>query len=470
MAYKSTNPYTGKVIATFETLTDNELEVKMQKAEKAFKTWSATSIKERAAIVRKAAHLVQERKEKLAALNTIETGKLFTIASWEMNMVSDIFEYYASHAEEFLRPEKVVSGDTMAGNAIGIYQPLGIIYEIEPWNVPYFQITRPLAAQLMAGNVVVLKHASNVPQCAASMEQLMLDAGLPEGVFQNLYVNYDQSDRIIADPRVCGITITGSTEGGRGVAANAGQNLKKIVLELGGSDAMIVLDDADLQTAVEGALLGRMTISGQVCAGDKRMFVHERLFDAFKQGVKEAAGKLIAGDPMDPATTLSPLCSAKAADKVQQQIALAVAHGAQAEEIGPRVPADCPTFVQPTILTHVTEDNPIFDEEIFGPVLQMYSFSDEDEAIRLANHSQFGLGGSVYSRDASHALRVATRIEAGAISINQPTMASPAIPFGGIKNSGYGREMGREGIVEFTNQKFINTAAFDLTQLDLSSL
>lgn len=467
MAYRSTNPYTGKVVAEFATLTDKELEEKMEKAERAFQTWSKTSFEYRADIIRKAADIVMERREELATYNTIETGKLFTISCWELNMVADIFRYYADHAQELLAPKKIISGDKMAGNAVGIFQPLGIIYEIEPWNVPYFQITRPLAAQLMAGNAVVLKHASNVPQCAAAMERLMLDAGLPEGVFQNLFVNYEQSDRLIADPRVCGVTITGSTEVGRDVAATAGKNLKRIVLELGGSDAMLVLEDADLKTAIEGAIMGRMTISGQVCAGDKRMFVHESLFKDFKAGIEEAINRMIAGDPMNPETTLSPVCSVKAAEKVREQIALAIAHGATAKEVGPKVPEDCPAFVQPTILTGITEKNPIFDQEIFGPVLQIYSFSDEEEAIRLTNNSQFGLGGSVYSKNPTHAFEVAAKIEAGAISINQPTMASPAIPFGGIKNSGYGRELGKEGIIEFTNQKYINSASFDLTKLSI---
>lgn len=464
MTYKTTNPYTGEVLKTFDYLTDAQLEAKLQKAQSAYEKWSKTSFEERAAVLKRAAELMTERREKYGAINTIETGKPLQIAVWENDLCADIMNYYADNAKELLKPHFIKTADKMAGNAVGIYQPLGIIYEIEPWNVPFFQMTRPTAAQLMAGNVVVLKHASNCPQSALAMEQLLKDAGLPEGCFQNLFISYEQSDRLIEDERICGVTITGSTEVGRGVASNSGRALKKHVMELGGSDAMIVLPDADLQKAVQGAMLGRLTISGQVCASDKRMFVHESLYDAFIGGVTQAAAQLKAGDPLDQTTTFGPLSSMKAANKVKAQIELAVANGAKAVEIGPEVPADS-AFVRPTLLLDVTADNPIFQQEIFGPVMMIFSWNDEKEALKLANGTSFGLGGSVYSENVVDAARVAAEIEAGAISINQPTMASPAIPFGGIKESGYGRELGAEGIREFTNQKYINSANLDMDQL-----
>ena len=277
-------------------------------------------------------------------------------------------------------------------------------------------------------------------------------------------IDYDQSNALIADKRICGITLTGSTPVGREIAAESGKNLKKCVMELGGSDAMVVLPDADLQKAVTGAIMGRMTISGQVCAGDKRMFIHESLFDAFKAGVTQTINGMVAGDPLDPKTTLSPVCSKKAADKVRSQIAKAVANGATATEVGPKVPENS-AFVQPTILTGVTPENPIFDEEIFVPVLMLFSCKTEEGAIALANGTDFGLGSSVYSEDPAHAARVAAAMESGAVSINQPTMASPAIPFGGVKTSGFGREMGAEGIREFTNQKYINSAQIDMDKV-----
>lgn len=464
MAYRSANPYTGEVLATFETLTDDQLEAKLQKAQKAYEFWRKTSFEERAAILHKAAQLMTERREALGAINTLETGKLISIAIWENNLCADIMNYYADHAKQLLAPHYVETADPLSGHAVGIYQPLGIIYEIEPWNVPFFQMTRPTAAQLMAGNVVVLKHASNCPQCALAMEQLLKDAGLPDGCFQNLFVSYEQSDRLIADPRICGVTITGSTEVGRRVAAKAGQALKKSVMELGGSDAMVVLPDADMQKVVQGALMGRLTISGQVCAGDKRMFIHKSMYDAFLDALQMAAGQLVAGDPFKLETTFSPVCSQAAAEKVKAQIAQAVEHGATAIEIGPEVPANS-AFVRATILTGVTEDNPISQEEIFGPVLNVFKWEDEEEVLRLANSTSFGLGASVYSEDAANAARVAANLEVGAISINQPTMASPAIPFGGIKASGYGRELGAEGIREFSNQKYINSAGIDMKKV-----
>ncbi len=432
-----------------------ELESKLAKAQKAYESWSKTSFEQRASLMKKAAQLARERRDELAAINTIETRKLVTIAAWEMNLCADIMEYYADNAKDLLKPHFVKTTDQMAGHAVGIYQPLGIIYMIEPWNVPFFQMTRPSAAQLMAGNVVVLKHASNCSQCALAMEKLYRDAGFPEGCFTNLFIDYDQSNALIADKRICGITLTGSTPVGRQIAAESRKNLKKCVMELGGSDAMVVLPDADMKKAVTGAIMGRMTISGQVCAGDKRMFIHESSFDALKAGVTQAIDGMVIGNSLDPNTTLSPLCSKKAADKVRSQIAKAVANGATATEVGPRVPQDS-AFVQPTILTGVTPDNPIFHEEIFGPVLMLFSYETEEEAIKLANGTDFALGSSVYSEDPAHAAKVAAAMESGAVSINQPTMASPAIPFGGVKTSGFGREMGPEGIREFTNQKYIS--------------
>ena len=308
---------------------------------------------------------------------------------------------------------------------------------------------------------MVLKHASNVPQCALAMEKLMRDAGAPEGVFTNLFVSYEQSDRVIADPRVTGVTITGSTEVGRGVAATAGQNLKKIVLELGGSDAMVVLDDADMEKVMQGAMVGRLTLSGQACVGDKRMFIHSSLYDTFMEQIKEAVCNLVSGDPMDQATTLAPVVNKKAADKVRAQIALAVEHGATATTYGQSVPEDT-AFVQPTILTNMTPDNPIFNEEIFGPVLMIFSFDTEEEVVALANGTQYGLGSSVYTESPERAYRLAAQMESGAVSVNQPTLPSPAIPFGGIKNSGYGCELGADGIREFTNQKYINSNSIDM--------
>lgn len=464
MAYISRNPYDNEVMAEFDTLTDEELEAKVVKAQTAFKTWKNTSFEQRAKILHKAAALIRERSEELAAINTKETGKILSVALMENNMCADILDYDADHGAEFLKPHFLETNDEMAGNAVGIYQPLGIIYEIEPWNVPFFQMTRPTAAQLMAGNVVVLKLSSNCPQSALAFEQVMKDAGVPDGVYQNLFVNYEQSDKLLADPRLSGVTITGSTGVGREVAAKASHALKKNVMELGGSDAMVVMPDADMKTTVQGAIMGRLTNSGQVCLADKRMFVHESLYDEFLTNVTAAANSLIAGDPLDPKTTYGPLSSKKAAEKVKSQIAKAVKYGATATQVGPEVPDDS-TWVPITILTNVTPDNPISQEEIFGPVLMVFSWNNEDEMITQANSTEFGLGGSIYTTNPEVAARISTKLEAGAISINQPTMASKAIPFGGIKSSGYGREMGASGIREFTNEKYINSALIKMDEV-----
>ena len=457
MSYTTTNPYTNEVLKTFAYATDAEVDAALDKAHAAFLSWRRTSFDERATILLKAADLARARREELARLNTLETGKLLAESMWEVESIAQIFEYYAKNGEGLLKAERLSVDDPMAGDAVLIYEPLGIIYQIEPWNLPFFQIVRPLAAQLMAGNTVILKHASNVPQCSAAIENLMKDVGLPDGVFTNLYATHAQSDRIIADPRVCGVTLTGSEAAGSKVAAQAGKYVKKSVLELGGSDAMIVLADADLEHAVQGAMMGRLTLSGQACVGDKRMIVADSIYDAFVAGLTAAIESLQPGDPMDMNTTFAPVSSQSAADTIKEQIREAVAHGATATEVGKPVPSQG-AFVQPTLLTGITPDNPIFNQEIFGPVLMLLPFKDEAEAIQLANSTQFGLGGSVYSTDIAHAFKVAKQLEAGAVTINQPTMPSPAIPFGGMKNSGYGREMGADGIREFTNHKTINGA------------
>jgi succinate-semialdehyde dehydrogenase/glutarate-semialdehyde dehydrogenase len=457
MGYTTTNPYTNEVVKTFPYATDAEVDATLDQAHTAFLSWRTTSFDERSQVLLKAAELMRVRREELARLNTLEMGKLFTEALWEIEITLPLFEYYAKNGERLLTPKRLQVDDPHAGDAVLIYEPLGIVFEIEPWNGPFFQIVRPLAAQLMAGNVVILKHASNVPQCAAAIETLMRDAGLPVGVFTNLYATHAQAERIIADPRVCGVTLTGSEAAGAGVAAQAGRYVKKSVLELGGSDAMIVLADADLDQAVQGALLGRLSASGQACIADKRMIIADTLYDEFVTKLTTATQSLHPGDPMDPNTTLAPVSSQAAADTVKEQIREAVAHGASAIPLGEPVPAQG-AFVQPTILTGVTEHNPVYTQEIFGPVLMLFRFRDEAEAIRLANNTPFGLGASVYSTNMGHAFAVAEQLEAGAVTINQPTMPVASLPFGGMKRSGYGREMGPDGIREFMNHKVINGA------------
>ncbi len=454
MAYASINPFNNELLKTFPDATDAEVNAALDKAHEAFLSWRNSSFAERAAVLRRAAALVRERTEELARLNTLEMGKLLWEARWENETVAQIFEYYAENGERLLAPRKLENVPHDPADVVMVYEPQGIVFEIEPWNVPMFQAVRPLAPQIMAGNAVILKHASIVPQCSAAIEKLMLDAGLPEGVFINLYATHAQSERIRSDARVVGLTLTGSEAVGSKVASLAGKYIKKSVMELGGSDPMLVLDDADIEAAVKGAMLGRLTVSGQVCVGDKRMIVADKVYEAFLAGLSAAIDALQPGDPMDPTTTLGPVSSQSAADGVNAQIREAVANGATATELGKPIPNQG-AFVQPTILTGLTPDNPIYYQEVFGPVVLLFRAKDEAEAIRLANDSPYGLGASIYSTNIDRAVAVARQIEVGAVTINQPTSPTPATPFGGIKNSGYGRELGPEGIREFTNQKVI---------------
>jgi succinate-semialdehyde dehydrogenase/glutarate-semialdehyde dehydrogenase len=317
-----------------------------------------------------------------------------------------------------------------------------------------------LAPQLSAGNTVILKHASNVPQAAAAFESLMRDAGLPHGAFQNLYATRSQIEKIINDPRVHGVALTGSEGAGAVVAAQAGKAMKKSTLELGGADAFVVLEDADMPKTVKWAVFGRHWNGGQVCVSSKRMIIVDKVYDQFLSQYTEGVAGLKAGDPMDPTTTLAPLSSQSAADEVKEKIRQAVAHGATATEVGPKVP-QTGAFVQPTILTNVTPDNPAFYWEFFGPVSMILRAKDEDDAVRIANDSPFGLGGSVFTSDLKRGEKVAHRISTGMVFVNHPTMVKADLPFGGIRNSGYGRELLGLGLKEFVNHKLVDVVDID---------
>lgn len=453
MAYTSTNPYTNEVLLSVPDASDAEIDAVLDKAEDAYEEWRKTSVVHRGAILARAAELMKERREELARLSTIEMGRLFAESLYEVDLSRSILEYYAQNAERLLQPEPLV---TVAGDAVVVFEPLGIIYAIEPWNAPFYQAIRPLAPQLALGNALILKHASILPQCSKALEDLLHDAGVPAGVFTNVYATHAQSERIVADDRVRGVTLTGSEAAGAIVAAQAGAALKKTVLELGGSDAMIVLDDANLDLVVNCAVAGRMAQGGQTCISPKRMIVVESHYDEFLARYQLALSGLHGGDPLSKETTLAPLSSQAAADGVKALIRLAVENGATAIEVGDPVPADG-AFVQPTILTDVKPNNPIFHQEIFGPVPMLFSVADEDAAVMLANDTPFGLAGSVYSENTERAADVAKRIETGMVWINSPAGSTPDLPFGGIKRSGYGQELGEAGIKEFSNRKLIVT-------------
>ena len=455
MTYATINPFTGELIKEFPNATDAEVTEAIESAHQALLSWRNTSFANKAEILNRAAALLRDSKRRYAELLTLEMGKVIGEAEAEVELSAQILEYYAEHAERLLAPQKLPVADPAEGEALLVNEPLGVLLAIEPWNFPYYQIARILAPLLSAGNTLLLKHASNVPQCAAAFESLMRDAGLPQGAFQNLYATRDQVEQIINSPKVHGVALTGSEGAGAVIASQAGKALKKSTLELGGSDAFIVLEDAELEKTIDWAVFGRHWNAGQVCVSSKRMILVEAIYDKFMEGYTKGVAALKAGDPMDPNTTLAPLSSQGAADEVKQKIREAVEHGATATEVGPKVPEQG-AFVQPTILTNVTPDNPAYYWEFFGPVSMILKAKDEQEAIAIANDSPFGLGGSVFTADEQRGLAVAKQVSTGMMFVNHPTMVKADLPFGGIRRSGYGRELIDLGLKEFVNHKLIN--------------
>jgi len=457
MSYQSVNPYDGKILKTFEELTDKQLETALETAATCFETWRHTTFAERAAVVAKAAAIMHVRVDEFARPVTLEMGKLIDEARGEVVLSADIIDYYAKNAERFLAPQHLKPS---SGEAEVESSPLGVLFGVEPWNFPYYQLARFAAPNLMAGNVVMVKHAACVPQSAIAFEKLWLEAGAPEGAYTNLLISYDQVNRVIDDPRIKGVALTGSGEAGKSVAGRAGQNLKKSTMELGGSDAFIVLEDADLDKTVKWAVWAKMNNTGQCCVAAKRFIVVEELADPFLGKFQTALASLKPGDPMDRATTLGPLSTEAALVKLLDQVKRAVAKGATLVMGGERI--DRPgAFMQPTILTDIEPGNPAFREEFFGPVALFFRVKNEDEAVALANDSEFGLGGSVFTKDVARGKRVASRVDTGMMFVNHPTWTTPDLPFGGIKNSGYGRELSSMGIQEFVNKKLVRVASID---------
>jgi succinate-semialdehyde dehydrogenase/glutarate-semialdehyde dehydrogenase len=459
MAYQTVNPYDNHVVATFDDLTDEQVMNLLGQAQKTFESWSQKSFDERAAVCRRAAAILRERADEFARLLTLEMGKLYAESLGEVQLAEEIFDYYAENAEAFLAPERLNTASS-DDDAMVVSAPLGVILGVQPWNFPYYQLVRVAAPNLMAGNVVMVKHASNVPQAAAAFERLLAEAGAPQGAYTNLYATKDQLSLLIDDPRVRGVALTGSEGAGAVVAARAGKNLKKSTMELGGSDALIALADADVDKTVAWARHGRMFNGGQCCVASKRIIVVDDIADEFLDRFQVALSELNAGDPFDESTTLPPMSSQGAADDLNEQITAAVEAGAKAIPCGEPVPTTG-AFVQPTILTNITPDNPAYYQEFFGPVALFFRVKDEDEAVRLANDSRYGLGGSVFTQDVAHGVEVAKRIDTGMVSINHPTRLKADLPFGGVKISGYGNELANLGIQEFVNKKLINVVPID---------
>lgn len=451
MTYQSVNPFNGTLARKFEEITDAEFDAKLVTAAACYETWRHKTYAERAVIVSKAAVLLYERADALAQIMTSEMGKRIGEARGETEFSSSILAYYAKNAERFLANVEL---HPSLGEGHMESSPIGVIFAVEPWNFPYYQLARVAGPHLMAGNVLMVKHAGCVPQCAIAFEQLWLDAGAPPGLYTNLLISHDQSERLIDDPRIKGVALTGSVAAGRSIAARAGRNLKPSSMELGGSDAFIVLDDADLDHTIKWAVWGRMYNTGQTCCAAKRFIVVESMADVFLQKFMAALDALKAGDPADEHTTLGPLSTEQALLDLLKQVDIAVSHGATVVLGGKRI--DRPgSFMQPTILTDVTPENPAFRDEFFGPVAMFFRVKDEEAAIALANDSDFGLGGSVFTKDVARGKRVASRVETGMMFINNISWSDAELPFGGIKDSGYGRELGDMGIQQFVNKKLV---------------
>jgi succinate-semialdehyde dehydrogenase / glutarate-semialdehyde dehydrogenase len=457
MAYESVNPFDGKTLKTFVETTDAQLETKIAAAQACYATWRLKTYAERATIVANAAKIMRAKVDEFARTATLEMGKRINEARGEVLFSADILAYYAKNAERFLAPVKL---NPKIGQAHMESSPMGIIFGVEPWNFPFYQLARVAGPHLMAGNVLMVKHAGIVPQCAIAFEKLWVEAGAPAGLYTNLLITHEQANRVVDDPRIKGVALTGSVAAGKSIASRAGQNVKVSSMELGGSDAFIVLEDADLELAVKWAVWGRMYNTGQTCCAAKRFIVVEQLADTFLEKFRTALAALKPGDPLDEKTTLGPLSTESALVQLLKQVDAAVSNGAKVVLGGKRI--DRPgSFMQPTILTNITPKNPAFREEFFGPVALFFRVKDEDEAIALANDSDFGLGGYVFTRDEARGQRVASRVETGMMFINNMSWSDADLPFGGIKDSGYGRELGDMGIQQFVNKKLVRFGSIE---------
>lgn len=457
MSIQTVNPYTNKTEKSFDEMTDKALEAAVAKAQLAFADWKETDYQLRADLLHEVATLMRAKKDSLAKTITLEMGKLIAQAEGEIDLSADIFDYYAEHGEKFLE-DKVLN--PKFGEAVIRNSPIGILLGVMPWNFPFYQVARFAAPNIMAGNTILLKHASIVPQCAAALEVLFEEAKAPKGLYTNLFISGKRATALVADKRIKGVSLTGSEEAGASVAAEGGKNLKKVVLELGGNDVFIILEDADMEKTVEWAVMGRMNNNGQCCVASKRFIAVEAIADVFLEKFKEKLSKMKVGDPMDPATELGPLSSEEAAEHLADQVKRSVSKGAKVLLGGKRADR-AGAFMEPTILSGLKPGIPAYHEELFGPVASFYIVKGEQAAIDLANDSDFGLGASVFTQDIERGKRVADQIVTGMVFINHPTWTQADLPFGGTKSSGFGRELSELGIHEFVNKKLIRVSGLN---------
>jgi succinate-semialdehyde dehydrogenase / glutarate-semialdehyde dehydrogenase len=452
MVIATINPATGRTVQIFDALTDAEVEIKLELAQRTFTKHQQTSLEERAKGLNQAAVLLDKDRERLATLATLEMGKTYTAAVAEVEKCAAVCRYYAEHGAQFLADSVVPTDGTRSWVR---FEPLGIILAVMPWNFPYWQVFRFAAPALMAGNVGLLKHASNVPQCALAIEEVLEQAGFMPGAFQTLLIQAERVSGLISDPRVKAVTLTGSEPAGRQVAAQAGKHLKKTVLELGGSDPFIVLDSADIEQAVSTAVKARMLNNGQSCIAAKRFMVTENIADQFERAFVAKFHGLKVGDPMNPVTDLGPLATPQILDDLEKQIQESLQKGATLLIGGHRITTLPGNYFEPTILTNIPKDSPAYAEEFFGPVASLFRVKDVQAAIQLANDTAFGLGSSAWTQDLKEQQLLIEGLQSGSVFINGMVKSDPRLPFGGTKNSGYGRELSIQGMHEFVNIKTV---------------
>jgi succinate-semialdehyde dehydrogenase/glutarate-semialdehyde dehydrogenase len=449
---KSINPWTGKVIEEFSQTTLEEINTKTADAAKAFDGWKRIPISEKAALMAKAGAVLRKNKEEYARLITMEMGKVIRESRAEIEKCATVCDYYAENAEKFLSSENVELPEGKKAKIL--YQPLGVILAVMPWNFPFWQVFRFAAPTLMAGNTAILKHASNVPQCALAIESVFTEAGFPSGIFQTLLIDSKTTLTLLEKEEIKAVSLTGSEKAGAAIAAAAGNNIKRSLLELGGSDPFIVLADADIEEAAETAVKGRMVNFGQSCIAAKRFIIQDGVFEYFLELFKEKMNLLKMADPLDESSDYACMARPDLAEELYSQVKKSVDLGAKVLLGGQEPKSGSACFV-PTILTDIPKDSPAFSEELFGPVAIIFRVKDDQEVVQLANSTEFGLGASIWTTDPERGESLAAQIESGAVFLNAMVASQPSLPFGGIKKSGFGRELGRQGILEFVNTKTV---------------
>ncbi|WKN61275.1 NAD-dependent succinate-semialdehyde dehydrogenase (plasmid) [Rhodococcus opacus] len=450
--YTTIDPATGDQIAQYSEISDAELDALIGRSAAAYRSWRTTPLEQRRAVLTRAAEIHREQAEELAKILTLEMGKPIAQAKGEVALVASIYQYYADHVEEYIADEPL--DITGPGTAVVRTEPIGPLVGVMPWNYPYYQVARFAAPNIALGNTIILKHARNCPQSALAIERVLAEAGVPAGVYLNAFISSAQVANTVADPRVQGVSLTGSEKAGSAVGEVAGRHMKKCVLELGGSDPFIVLDDADVEAAASAAVVGRLGNGGQACTASKRFLVEERVYDEFVQKFVDGMAGWQPGDPTSPETKLGPLASNTGVEELDELVQDAISHGADVLLGGSR-PEGAGAYYPPTVLAGVTREMRAFREELFGPVAVVYRVGSMDEAIDLANDSPFGLSSSVFTSDPEKADRVAEELETGMVWINGTSKSSPDLPFGGVKGSGFGRELAKFGFNEFANKKLV---------------